>query len=317
MVSNIGAYDYSQENHYHVVIVGGGPAAVTAAIYCHRFDYKVIMIGENYGGAISRTFLVENYPGIIGSGYDLMEKFEEHYQKFDIPFEYERIVDIKRDESVGNGFISITTAGEKYYSDSVLVATGREHRKLNVPGEELLHGKGVSYCATCDGPFFRDEKIVVVGGSDTAACEALFLQQFAEKVYIVYRRDELRSEPIYTHRIEKSEKIEVIYNTNIVKINGKNNVESVVFDNGEEFECGAVFIEIGANPSTDLVKTLDVELNEKGEIIVDKYCQTNVYGLFAAGDVTDIREKQMITACGQAATAAYSIREYFDNLVCN
>ncbi len=315
MSPHTGNCDVKEENCYHVIIVGGGPAAVSAAIYCHRFDLKVMMIGEEYGGAISRTYLIENYPGFAeASGFDLMDAFQKHYEHFKIPFEFDTVTEIKQQEE--HGFEINTSGGLKLKACSVIIATGTKERKLDVPGEEEFHGRGVSYCATCDGPFFRDKNIIVVGGSDSAAVEALFLSRFGKKVNIVYRREKIRAEPINITRVECNDKIEIINNTVITKIIGKDKVESVEFGDGTIFPADAVFIEIGSIPQTDLVKNLGVNLNEKGEIIVDKFAQTNIPGLFAAGDVTDIREKQVITACGQAVSASYSVRDFLTENSC-
>ena len=303
--------DLTQEKNFQVLIIGGGPAAVSAAIYCHRFDLKTIMIGQEYGGAIARTYLIENYPGFPeASGYDLMESFQKHYEHFNIPFIYETVSKIEKDAN--DEFLVTVSGGEQYRACSVIITTGTKHRKMDVPGEDEFHGRGVSYCGTCDGPFFRDKNIIVVGGSDSAAVEALFLARFGKKVNIVYRREKLRSEPINTARCEENEKIEIINNTIITKINGTDKVESVEFQDGSIFPTDAVFIEIGAIPQSNLAKELGATLNERNEIVVDKYAQTNIPGLFAAGDVTDIREKQVITACGQAVTASYSVRDYLN-----
>jgi len=304
------SFDVTQENHYDVFIVGGGPAAVTAAIYIYRFALKTIMVGQEYGGAISKTYLVENYPGFFDvSGFDLMDAFQKHYEFFKIPFVYETVMTI---EQLPDKTFKIVTSDEtEYYARAVIVTTGGKYRKLGVPGEEDFHGRGVSYCATCDGAFFRNKPIIVVGGSDSAAVEALFLSKFGSKVSIVYRRDKIRSEPINTKRVEENPKIEIINNTTITRIIGDGGVVTgVEFHDGTIFPAAGVFIEIGEIPQSDLVIPLGVAINEKKEIIVDKFAQTNVPGLFAAGDVTDIREKQVITACGQAVTAAYSIQEY-------
>lgn len=307
--------DITQENCYQVVIIGGGPAAVSAAIYCHRFDLKTLMIGEQYGGAISRTYLVENYPGFFNtSGYELMEKFQEHYEHFGIPYEYDTVTELKRRDD--NGYEIITAGGNSFVGCSVIIATGGKYRKLNIPGEEEFHGRGVSYCATCDGPFFRDKQIIVVGGSDSAAVEALFLSRFGSKVSIVYRKEKIHPEPINERRCNDDPKIEIINNTTLSRIIGEDRVTGVEFHDGTIFPVDAVFIEIGEIPQSDIVKSIGVKLNEKGEIIVDKYAQTNVSGIFAAGDVTDIREKQVITAAGQAVTASYSVRNYLDSNFC-
>jgi thioredoxin reductase (NADPH) len=180
--------DISSNNCFHVVIVGGGPAAVSAAIYLHRFDLKVVMIGTEYGGAIARTHLIENYPGFFDvSGFELMESFQKHYEHFKIPFVYETVTKVEKGPQLG--FKTTTSDGTEYHSCTVLIASGARNRKLNIPGEDELRGRGVSYCATCDGPFFRDKKIAVVGGSDSAAVEALFLSRFGKQVQIIYRKD--------------------------------------------------------------------------------------------------------------------------------
>lgn len=306
---------FKDKRCFNVVIIGGGPAAVSAAIYCHRFNLNVVMIGQEYGGAIAKTYLVENYPGFFDvSGYELMEAFEKHYQFFKIPYIYETVMDIKKDPD--HGYRVVLSDGTEYHGCAVIIASGTVYRKLNIPGEDELHGRGVSYCATCDGPFFRDKNIAVVGGSDSAAVEALFLSRFGKKVDIVYRRAKIRAEPINIKRCDSDPKIEVIANTTIRKINGKDRVESVEFNDGTTHQYDAVFIEIGSIPNSQMTKTLGVALNDKGEIIVDKFAQTNVSGIFAAGDVTDIREKQVITACGQAVSASYSVREYLEEQAC-
>ncbi|MHA1776618.1 MAG: thioredoxin-disulfide reductase [Promethearchaeia archaeon] len=305
--------DVSKPNWYHVVIIGGGPAAISAAIYTHRFDLKTLIIGEEYGGAISKTYLIENYPGFFDvSGFELMEAFQKHYEHFNIPYKFETVTKIEKDPN--DTFIVSVSGGETYHACAVIVATGGKYRKLNVPGEEEFHGRGVSYCATCDGFFFRDKTVIVVGGSDSAAVEALFLSKFAKKVYIVYRRAKIRAEPINAQRCDEEEKIEIIPNTTIKRIIGKDKVESVEFNDGTIFPTDAVFIEIGQDPQSELVKDLGVKLNDRGEIIVDSFAQTNVPGIFAAGDVTNIREKQVITAAGQAVSAAYSVRDYLEKL---
>ncbi|MHA1673446.1 MAG: NAD(P)/FAD-dependent oxidoreductase [Promethearchaeota archaeon] len=303
--------DLTQENCYEVIVIGGGPAAVSAAIYTHRFALKTIMIGQEYGGAIGRTYLIENYPGFPAvSGYELMEAFQKHYEHFGIPFEYETVTGITKNEN--NTYTVSVSGGATYQACAVIITTGGKYRTLDIPGESEFHGRGVSYCATCDGPFFRDKNIIVVGGSDSAAVEALFLSKFGKKVNIVYRKAKIRAEPINIVRVDKEEKIEIIANTTLKRIIGTEKVESVEFHDGTIFPTDAVFIEIGQIPQSDVVKGLGVELNEKNEIIVDKHAVTNVPGIFAAGDVTDIREKQVLTAAGQAVIAAYSVRDYLE-----
>jgi len=288
---------------------------VAAAFYCHRFNLKTIMIGQEYGGAIARTYLIENYPGFpAASGYELMEAFQKHYEHFNIPYVYETVTAVERGDA--DNFRITVSGGEEYIACAVIVTTGGKYRKLDIPGEDEFHGRGVSYCATCDGPFFRDKEIIVVGGSDSAAVEALFLAKFASKVSIVYRRDKIRAEPINIDRCNSDAKIQIITNTTLKRIIGSDRVEAVEFHDGTIFPTSAVFIEIGQIPQTDAVKGIGVAMNEQGEIVVDKFAQTNIPGLFAAGDVTDLREKQVLTACGQAVTASYSVREYLERHEC-
>jgi thioredoxin reductase (NADPH) len=196
----------------------------------------------------------------------------------------------------------------------VVIATGSERKKLGVPGEEEFAGRGVSYCATCDGPFYRDKIVSVIGGSDSAAKEALFLSQNVKKVYIIYRGEEIRAEPINKKRVEKNHKIEIIYKTNIVEIKGDNTVKSVIFDNGTEFEVDGVFIEVGSIPNSDLAKRIGVKTNEKDEIIINRKSETNIPGIFAAGDVADAPFKQAITGVAEGVVAAYSAFDYIKEI---
>lgn len=197
-----------------------------------------------------------------------------------------------------------------FKAHTILIATGSERRKLNIPGEEEFTGKGVSYCATCDGPFFNDKVIGVIGGSDSAAKEALFLSQHAKKVYIIYRGEEIRAEPINKKRVEENDKIEIIYKTNITEIKGEQSVKSVIFDNDKEFEVDGVFIEVGSNPKSEIVKNLGVQVNDKDEILINRVSETNIPGIYAAGDVADAPFKQAITGVAEGVIAIYSAFEY-------
>ncbi|MFX1489735.1 MAG: NAD(P)/FAD-dependent oxidoreductase, partial [Promethearchaeota archaeon] len=199
---------------------------------------------------------------------------------------------------------------QKFKAYSICISTGSERKKLGVPGEEEFAGRGVSYCATCDGPFYKDKVVCVIGGSDSAAKEALFLAQSVEKVYIIYRGKEIRAEPINKKRVYDNDKIEIIYETNIVEIKGDTKVSSVVFDNGKEFQVDGVFIEIGSIPNSDLAKRIGVKTNTKGEIMINRKSETNISGLFAAGDVADAPFKQAITGVSEGVIAAYSAFDY-------
>lgn len=296
---------------YDVVIIGSGPAGVSAAIYCKRFALDTLLVGEAYGGAIARTHLIENYPGFVsGSGYELMEDWRKNLEKLEIETVDDYVGEIRKNED-GTFQINMDFEGEiKTYS--IIYCAGTDERKLGIPGEEKLHGRGVSYCATCDGPFFKQKKIGVVGGSDSAAKEALFLSNFGTKVYIIYRREKIRAEPINIERVENCDDIEIINNTKVVEILGENKVESVIFDNGEKFDLDALFIEIGADPKSELAKTVGVATDDGNYIIVDEQMKTNVPGFFAAGDVVNRREKQVVVAAGHGAIAAFSAREFVD-----
>jgi thioredoxin reductase (NADPH) len=203
---------------------------------------------------------------------------------------------------------------QQFKARTICIATGSERRKLGIPGEKKFAGRGVSYCATCDGPFFKEKIVCVIGGSDSAAKEALFLAQNTKKVYIIYRGKEIRAEPINKKRVYENEKIEIIYETNVTEIKGENSVRAVVFDNGKEFKVDGVFIEVGSIPNSDVAKRIGVKTNEKGEIIINRKSETNVPGIFAAGDVADAPFKQAITGVAEGVIAAYSAFDYLKEM---
>jgi len=297
---------------FDMIILGGGPAALGCAIYAARFAMDILVIGKVYGGLIMTTHIVENYPGITSvSGTRLMEMFRDHINSLSIQYISDEIRSIEKED---NHFVLKSYFG-KFKALTVLLATGSERRKLGIPGEEEFTGRGVSYCATCDGPFFTDKVLVVIGGSDSAAKEALFLAQHARKVYIISRREEIRAEPINKKRVYENKKIEIINNTNIVEIKGdESGVKSVIFDNGREFEVDGVFIEIGSDPNSILAKRIGVERNNKGEIIINRKSETSIPGIYAAGDVADSPFKQAITGVSEGVTAAYAAFDYLKNV---
>jgi thioredoxin reductase (NADPH) len=301
---------FDPEKTYDMIILGGGPTALGCAIYAARFAMEILVIGKIYGGLIATTHLVENYPGITSvSGSQLMEMFRNHINSLDIPYISDEIQSI---EKVDNYFL-LNSFFQKFKAYTICIATGSERRKLGIPGEEEFVGRGVSYCATCDGPFFKEKVVCVIGGSDSAAKEALFLAQNAKKVYIIYRGLEIRAEPINKKRVYENKKIEIIYKTRIVEIKGDKSVKSVLFDNGKELELDGVFIEIGSDPASELAKNIGVETNEKGEIKINRKSETNVPGIFAAGDVADAPFKQAITGVAEGVIAAYSAFDYLKN----
>ena len=309
---NIDMESIDLEKTYDLIVLGGGPTAIGCAIYAARFAMNVLIIGKIFGGLIATTHVVENYPAITSiSGQGLMEMFREHMNSLNIPYISDEIRSI---ENVDDHF-ELHSFFQKFKAYSICIATGSERKKLGVPGEEDYAGRGVSYCATCDGPFYKDKVVCVIGGSDSAAKEALFLAQNTKKVYIIYRGEEIRAEPINKQRVYDNNKIEIIYETIIIKIKGDTKVSSVVFDNEKEFEVDGVFIEIGSNPNSDLAKRIGVKINDKDEIIINRKSETNIPGIFAAGDVADAPFKQAITGVAEGVIAAYSAFEYVKEMI--
>ena len=296
---------------YDLIVLGGGPTAISCAIYAARFAIDVLVIGKVFGGLIATTDIVENYPSITSiTGQGLMDMFKNHMNSLKIPYISDEINNI---ENAGDYFI-LYSFFQKFKARSICIATGSERRKLGIPGEEQFAGKGVSYCATCDGPFYKDKVVAVVGGSDSAAKEALFLAQNVNKVYIIYRREEIRAEPINKKRVYANNKIEIINNTNLVEIKGDSKVKQIILDTGSELEVDGVFIEIGTIPNSELAKRLGVKTNEKAEIIINRKSETNISGVFAAGDVADAPFKQAITGVAEGVIAAYSVFDYLKDV---
>lgn len=295
---------------HDLIIIGSGMSGMAAAIYAGRFGMKTLIIGELPGGTITLTHLVENYPGYKSlSGLELAEHLQEHVKDIGVETKMGKVTEVSREGDDGP-FTLTTATGETLQTKTVLLATGTEHRKLGVPGEKELANKGVSYCATCDGPMFKDKVVAIVGGSDSAVKESLLLAKYASQVYIVYRKEEVRAEPINKKRMEEANNIEVINNTNITEILGENSVEKVKFDTGNELECQAVFIEIGRLPRTELAEQMGIEMNDKKEVIINKASETNIPGFFSAGDCTDTDWKQAIIGVAEGCMAAYSSYQY-------
>ncbi|MFW9819828.1 MAG: NAD(P)/FAD-dependent oxidoreductase [Candidatus Thorarchaeota archaeon] len=295
------------EKTYDLIVLGGGPAAIGCAIYAARFAMDVLIVGKTFGGLIATTHIVENYPAITSiSGQGLMDMFRDHMNSLKIPYITDEIQSIEKIED----HFELHSYFQKFKTHSICLAIGSDRKKLGIPGEDEFAGRGVSYCATCDGPFYKDKTVAVIGGSDSAAKEALFLAQSAKKVYIIYRGEEIRAEPINKKRVLDNDKIELIYNTNIVEIKGDGIVKSVIFDDGKEFEINGVFIEIGSIPNSEIAKRIGVDINEKGEVIINRKSETNIPGIFAAGDVADAPFKQAITGVSEGVIAAYSAFDY-------
>jgi thioredoxin reductase (NADPH) len=305
-------------NHEKLIIIGSGPAGLTAALYAARADLNpLIFEGVAAGGQLMITTDVENYPGFPDGimGPELMDQFRKQAERFGARL---RQVDVTEVDFSVRPF-RVDVGADEYTADSVIVATGAEAKWLGVPGEKTLTGKGVSACATCDGFFFRDQRLVVVGGGDTAMEEALFLTKFASKVTVVHRRDEFRASKIMAARVLEHEKIEVIWNTIVTEITGEDTVSGVTLQdtvNGEtrQLETHGVFVAIGHKPTTDLfVDQLEMDANGYLEVADDGSTRTSVEGVFAAGDVADHVYRQAVTAAGTGCRAAIDAERWLAN----
>lgn len=307
----------SEQQIYDVIIVGAGPAGMTAAVYTSRANMSTLMLERGIpGGQMANTEEIENYPG-FGSilGPDLSNKMFEHAQKFGAEYAYGDVKEVRD----GHPYKTVITSDNKeYLAKSVIVASGAEHRLLGVPGEKELSGRGVSYCAVCDGAFFRNKELVVVGGGDSAVEEAVFLTRFATKVTIVHRRDQFRAQKILQKRAFENEKISVIWDTVVKEIRGDGVVQSVLLENvktGEqsEFPTNGVFIYVGMDPLSSAVKHLGIT-NEAGYVLTDERMHTKVPGIFAAGDVREKTLRQVVTATGDGSIAAQAAQHYVEEL---
>jgi len=297
---------------YDLVVIGSGVTGYAAAMYAARLDLSVAVIGDVDGGTITLTDDVANYPGFIQlTGKELSDKLKEHALDYPVTIETGTVVDIFRDSQ---NFFYVVTNNKTFLAKTVLFATGMKERELEVPGHDELRNKGVSYCALCDAPLFKDKIVAVVGGSDSAAKEALLLAKYCPKVYMIYRKAKIRPEPINARRIEADSGIEVITETNVAEVLGDSRVTGVKLDrpyNGSDIlELDGVFIAIGGIPYSELAKKLGVETNDKGEIRIDRSSRTNVEGVFAAGDVADTEFKQAITGVAEGVHAAYQAYRY-------
>lgn len=301
---------------YDTIIIGAGPAGLAAALYSARAELKTLIIDkQGPGGQAATTHLVENYPGIASiSGPDLAANMFGQVMELGVDLVVEEIQNL----SLEGQFKEIVTDGGEYKAKTVIIATGVQPRKLGVSGEEEFRGRGVSYCATCDGAFFKGKKVAVIGGGDSAVEEANFLTRFVEKLYIVHRRSELRATKVVQNRAHKNPKIEFIYDSIVKEIVGEKKVESIVAENvkteeKQNIEVDGVFIYIGNNPSTDFLKG-QVSLDEYGFIFTNDDMETNVAGVFAAGDIRVKTLRQIVTAAADGAIASFKAEKYIESL---
>ena len=302
----------------NVIIIGSGPAGWSAAIYTARANLKPLLLtGNDLGGQVAITTEVENYPGFPEglTGPELVEKMRAQAEKFGATVEFDYVTEMDVD---GPPFRIETAGGKSYKANALIVTTGASPRKLGVPDEERLTGHGVSYCATCDGFFFRNKDLVVVGGGDSALEEGLFLTRFANKVRIVHRRDTLRASAILQKRAFSNPKIEFIWDTVVNRINGDHLVESVELENiktGEisELKTDGVFVYVGHLPNNQLFGD-KLAMDDEGYLITDRLMRTSVPGIFAAGEIQDHRFRQVATSVGQGVSAAMETEKYIAEL---
>ncbi len=296
---------------YDIIIIGGGPAGLTAGLYASRRALKTLVLSKDLGGQASITYDVENYPGVdLVDGLSLMKKFAEQSQKFGAEIRYGQVLKIEKKENL----FSVKTDQQNFISRSLVLAFGLMPTDLNVLGEQKYKGRGVSYCATCDGPLYKGKVVAVIGGGNSALDAAEYLAKIAAKVYLIHRRDQFRGEETVVKRLSKDVKVEMVLSSEIKEIKGDQFVKSIIVkDNGreklKEIEVNGVFVEIGYTPKTELVKGL-IELNKKGEIITDKDTNTSQKGIFACGDVTDCSYKQIVISAGEGAKAALQAYKY-------
>lgn len=298
---------------YDVVIVGAGPAGVTAAVYAIRQGLKTLVLSSNIGGLMLETDFIENYPGFTHiPSYELAKNFEQHLKSVNAEILPKRV---KRVEKTNSTF-KITADESVHEAKTVIIATGAEHRRLNVVGEERLARRGVTYCVVCDGPLFKGKDVAVVGGGNSAMTAALMLSKIGVvKIYVIDNSPEIHGETSLVEQVKKDPKIAVFNNATVLEITGENVVSGIKFKTeGAEntLAVQGVFIETGLKPASEFVDF--VEKNERGEIIVDVACKTSVEGVFAAGDVTNVPEKQIVVAAGEGAKAALSVAQYLGKL---
>lgn len=298
---------------YDLVIIGGGPAGLTAGLYGARGGLKTLVVEKFMpGGQAAITDIIANYPGFPEgiSGPELMHKFHLQAVEHGAEFEMKEVIGIQDD---GETKI-VQAAGEEIRAKAIIISTGAKARKLGAPGEEKFQGRGVSYCATCDGAFFRDKKVAVIGGGDSAVEEAIFLTKFASEVVIIHRRDEFRAAKVLQDKAKANEKIELMFDSVVEEINGTDKVESLKIKNvktgvTEEQPFDGVFVFVGTEPNTDFLRGV-VELNSNGYIIADDFLKTSVNGVFVAGDVREKFLRQVSTAVGDGAHAAMAVERY-------
>ena len=299
------------KDKYSLIVIGTGPAGLTASIYASRYKIDHLVVGESLGGLAFEAHKVCNFPTEKEiSGMEIVKKMQKHAESLDAPLVMDKIVDVDQEKEV---FKVSTQGGKKFLAKALLLAVGTEHRRLNLPDEKRFIGKGVSYCATCDAMFYRDKTVAVVGGANSANTASLYLAEIAKKVYQIYRKDKLRGDVIWINQITKNEKIEVIYNTKVVALKGKEKLEKITlstsYQGKKEINIDGLFIEIGSVPKKTLIEKLSLATDKEGYLKVSSGQKTSRAGIWAAGDVTTASNNfhQILTACSEGAIASASI----------
>ena len=299
---------------YDIIIVGAGPAGLTAAIYAKRAAKKVLVLeAKTYGGQIINTLDIENYPvNPHISGFDFATKLYEQVLAMDVEVKFEKVIRIKNNDD----YKEVITDGNTYQGKTIILATGAENRKLGLSNEDDLVGKGLSYCATCDGAFYKGKDVAVVGGGNTALEDALYLSDICDKVYLIHRRSEFRGEETLVNNLKDKDNIEFIYNSNVTKLNANDTLESIEVidnnDNKKEINVSGIFIAVGRIPENENFKDI-VKVNEAGYIVAGEDCHTNIPGIFVAGDNRTKEVRQLVTATSDGAIAATEAIKYINN----
>ncbi|MFH1249104.1 MAG: FAD-dependent oxidoreductase [archaeon] len=298
------------EEIYDVAILGAGPCGLSAGIYCARYGLKTIIISKDTGGMANNAAHVENWPGFSGSGIELMQNFLEQTKKFGVEVIRREIVNINKD----NDFLIQTSKNENIKAKAVIICLGTDKKKLNISGEDKFLGKGVSYCATCDGVFFKGKTIAIVGGRNSCAQTAIMMSDFCKKVYIVYRQNKLNCDDLLEMKIKNRKNIEMVYDSDPLRLEGNDFLEKMIVKDSKEKErellVDGVFVEIGSIPATSIIKKMGVNTDEAGYIIVDEGMKTNVSGVFAGGDITAKQLRQILTSSSDGAVASYSAYKF-------
>jgi len=302
-------------NKYPLIIVGVGPAGLTASIYASRYRVNHLIIGETLGGLAFEAHKICNFPTEQEiSGLKIVEKMQKHVESLGASLMIDNVVSIIKEDKI---FKITTQKGNVFLAEALLLATGTEHRRMNLPNESKFIGKGISYCVTCDAMFYRNKTVAVIGGSDSADTDSLYLAEIAKKVYQIYHRDKLRGETTWINQVTNNKKIEVIYNTKVIGLEGREKLEKIILDTpyqgAKKISIDGLFVKIGTVPQKILTKELSLETDEGNYIKVIPGQKTNQAGIWAAGDITTASNNfhQIITACSEGAIAAESIFKFF------